>query len=269
MLVVVRALTPSAAVQRAFGVNGSADALAGGQGTAYRVEDVVLKVVDDADETAWTSELLTRVRPDGFRVCAPVATGDGRWVHDGWAASRFIPGLQPMAPRWRDVIEAGLRFCEAAEHARRDDDAALANRTHRWAIADRVTWGEQPARLAGDAAELFREISAGFEPSTGSVQFIHGDLTGNVFIDEDGTPVILDVSPYLRPHGWAAAIVVCDALLWHDADLDLVDAIPADGRRDLLLRALAFRFLADEFARISTGRQPEYGRYRAVVRSLQ
>lgn len=259
---------PSTAVQQAFGVSGSVDALPGGQGTAYRVGDLVLKVVDDADETAWTSELLTRVGPDGFRFPAPVPTRDARWVHDGWAASRFIPGLRPMAPRWRNVVEAGARFCEAGERARRADDGVLARRTHRWAIADRVTWEEHPAHLDGEAAELFGEISAGFEPPTCPAQFIHGDLTGNVFVDDDGTPVILDVSPYVRPLGWAAAIVVCDALLWHDADLELADAVPADGPRDLLFRALAFRFLADEFARNVTGHQPSYGRYRTLTRSL-
>ncbi len=260
--------SPTAAVLDAFGVHGPARKLDGGQGAAYLVDDIVVKRVDDAAETAWTSDLLTRIRPDGFRITEPVPATDGAWVHDGWAASTYIPGLRSLAPRWDDVIAAGLRFCDAAEHARRDDDGVLTARTHRWAIADRVTWGEESIRLDDATAALFAEIAAEFGHAAYDDQFVHGDLGGNVFVDEQGTPVILDVSPYLRPRRWAAAIVVCDALLWHNASRELADTFTVNGARGLLFRALAFRLIADELATTGTDEAPPYRHYRTVIASL-
>jgi uncharacterized protein (TIGR02569 family) len=250
-------------------VRGGAQRLAGGQGGAFLVDDIVMKPVDDPAETRWTCDLLTRVRSDGFRISEPVSTTDGQWVHRGWTATRFIPGLRSLAPQWGDVIEAGVRFCDAAEHARRDDDGVLAARTHRWAIADRVVWGEQTLKLHDDAAELFGDIAAEFVDGVYPRHFVHGDLSGNVFVDEHGTPVILDVSPYLRPRRWATAIVVCDALLWHNAGPDLADTFAAQSDRGLLLRALAFRLLAEALASDPTAEQSPFHEYRRVLAALR
>jgi uncharacterized protein (TIGR02569 family) len=264
----VRAVTPPAAVLDAFGVDGPARALVGGRGAASVVGDIVLKPADDAAEAAWTCELLTRIRAEGFRVAEPVTTVDGRWVHDGWTASVFIRGLRPLSPRWGDVIEAGLRFCDAAEAAREHDSGVLHARTHRWAIADRVAWGEESIGLSSETADLFGDIAAGFENVSDHPHFVHGDLSGNVFVDDQGTPVVLDVSPYLRPRPWAAAIVVCDALLWHLADPGLARTLTANGERSLLFRALAFRLVADELASRVGDEPPPYPIYRTVIASL-
>jgi hypothetical protein len=81
-------------------------------------------------------------------------------------------------------------------------------------------------------------------------------------------PVVLDVSPYLRPRRWAAAIVVCDALLWHHADPVLAHTLIANGERSLLFRALAFRLLADELASHLGGEHTPHATYRTVIASL-
>src|SRR4051794_39327566 len=95
---------PLTAVLDAFGVRGAAQRLSGGQGGAYLVDGIVVKRVDDRAETEWTCELLTRLEPDRFRVSEPVLTTDRQWVYEGWAATRFIPGLRSAAPRWGEVI---------------------------------------------------------------------------------------------------------------------------------------------------------------------
>jgi hypothetical protein len=80
-------------------------------------------------------------------------------------------------------------------------------------------------------------------------QFVHGDLTGNVFVDDRQTPVILDVSPYIRPRGWAAAIVLVDAVLWQGADTSLLRTYASDAdTSDLVRRALVFRLVADQLS---------------------
>ena len=48
--------TPADHVLAAFGLGGPVRPLAGGQGQAFVVDDVVLKRVDDPDEAAWVEE---------------------------------------------------------------------------------------------------------------------------------------------------------------------------------------------------------------------
>ena len=136
------------------------------------------------------------------------------------------------------------------------------------AIADRVAWGEESIGLSSETADLFADIAAEFDNAAEQPHFVHGDLSGNVFVDDQGTPVVLDVSPYLRPRRWTAAIVVCDALLWHHADPDLARTLTANGERSLLFRALAFRLLADELASRLGDEHPPYPAYRTVIASL-
>jgi hypothetical protein len=98
--------------------------------------------------------------------------------------------------------------------------------------------------------------------------FVHGDLSGNVFADPTGTPVILDVSPYLRPREWAAAIVTADAVLWNGADLSLAETFAGDDvRRDLFGRALLFRMVAEQLA-VDTRHGALLAPYREVLTRL-
>ena len=208
-----------------------------------------------------SSRCTTSTRPCGSRSScpAPSPTGsdcprpsrplDGQWLHDGWTAARFLDGLRPVAPAWSQVVDAGLRFADAAESVRVGGREVLSRRTHRWAIADRAAWGESDVTLGDAANDVRRRISRVLGDAVHEEHFVHGDLTGNVHVDRDGVPVILDVSPYLRPRRWAEAIVTADAVLWNDADLSLAVAFAASpGGSDLLARALLFRLIAEQLA---------------------
>jgi uncharacterized protein (TIGR02569 family) len=246
---------PSAGVIDAFGLRGEPVALAGGQGDAFLVGDAVVKFVLDAAESEWIQDLTRRLQQDGFRCADPIATRDGRWVHEGWIANEFIGGLRPVGPDWNRVIEIGLRFCDAAEQGRHNDDGVLARRMHRWAVADRVAWDRERLPQDGNAAGLLDELLESLVDVPRETQFVHGDLTGNVFVDDRQTPVILDVSPYIRPRLWAAAIVVVDAVVWNGADMSLLRSFASDADAcDLLRRALVFRLVADQ---LSEDRQAE------------
>jgi uncharacterized protein (TIGR02569 family) len=243
-------------------------ALSGGEGVSYRVGEFVLKRVDDADEAEWTQALLSRTVEDGFRLPKPRPAIESGWVHEGWTASQFLPELHPAAPAWVDVIDAGLRFADAAERARDGGREMLARRRHRWAVADRVAWGEEHVALDAEASEMLEMIEALLGDAPVDEHIVHGDLSGNVFLDPSGDPVILDVSPYLRPRRWAVAIVIADAVLWHDADFALASSFAANPiDRDLLGRGFIFRMVAGLLA----GRprsQAELQPYRSVVSAL-
>ena len=240
---------PSSTVLGAFGVGGDPTPLSGGEGVSFQAGDVVLKRVHDTAEAEWTQDLLSRVHQVGFRVPAPVASADGHWVQQGWSASRFVSGLRPAAPAWRYIAEIGLRFGDAAEHARGEDHGVLSRRSHRWAVADRVAWEEATVEVVPDARDIMARISDWFGARSGESYFVHGDLSGNVFLDPADVPVVLDVSPYLRPRRWAAAIVIADAVLWNGADVGLATSFACDSDGlDLLGRALIFRLVAEQLA---------------------
>jgi uncharacterized protein (TIGR02569 family) len=244
---------PSLAARRAFGIAGNPVPLGGGEAVSYLVGDAVMKRVHDPDEAAWTQALLDRVEPDGFRLPAPLPTPDGDWVHDGWTATTFEAGLRAAAPAWHDIAEIGLRFADAAERVRGGGEDVLRRRTHRWAIADRVAWGESDIELSihmsTEATDVVTRIGSLLRDPPTTECLVHGDLTGNVCFDPNGVPVILDVSPYLRPRRWCVAIVMADAVLWNRGELSLVADFAADSEsQDLLGRALIFRLVAEQLA---------------------
>ncbi|MFD2352698.1 phosphotransferase [Nonomuraea ferruginea] len=90
---------------------------------------------------------------------------------------------------------------------------------------------------------MLAELLGLLAPVAAPAQLVHGDLTGNVLFHRGSPPAVIDFSPYWRPAPYADAIVVADALLYHDAEPDLVDAIGEDAPR-WLARALAFRLVA-------------------------
>ncbi|HRW36989.1 MAG TPA: hypothetical protein P5254_04785 [Aquihabitans sp.] len=238
---------PNEAVVRAFGRRGEATRLPGGQGDAWLVDGAVLKRHGDAAEAVWVQELASRLEPTGFRLPAPTRATDGSWVHDGWTATEHLPGLVPAAPDWDTVIAAGRAFAAAAAEVALEPGPALTARTHCWAVADRVAWGEEDVALAPPAAALLAALRPPTPPPHGPATIVHADLAGNVHVDGDGVPVVLDLSPYLRPARWGDAVVVADAVTWHEAGPGLaLDFADDPAGRDLLGRALAFRLVAEQ-----------------------
>jgi uncharacterized protein (TIGR02569 family) len=229
---------PAAEVLAAFGVAGSAPvSLAGGEGRSWLAGDLVFKPADDEATATWAADLLSRIREDGFRVARPVTASDGHWVAGGWTASRRLDG--ECAPRWTEVIAAGGAFHRAVQDEPRPD--FLEDRDDAWTIGDRVAWEELPIEPYAGSVEGLRRLSEARRPIADlDAQLIHGDLTENVLFADGLAPAVIDLSPYWRPTGFASAIVVADALLWHGAGAELLEAT-ADVSRQLLIRALIYR----------------------------
>jgi uncharacterized protein (TIGR02569 family) len=242
-----RAAPPPPTVRRAFGLAGNPTPLPGGQQVTWRVGSVVLKPLDaDAETLVWQEELLTQLdgRSD-FRVAPPLRSPDGSLAVDGWTAWRHEPG-EHVARRWTDIIAVSGDFHRAAAAVPRP--AFLDRRADRWAVADRIAWGEMAAPDLVDvpwAADVAALIAAS-RPVRAASQLVHGDLAKNVLFSDGLAPLVLDLSPYWRPPTTAAAIVVADALIYEGAGSEVLDAV--DDLPDFaqcLLRALTFRALAD------------------------
>lgn len=244
---------PPQAVLEAFRLTGTPVALPGGQGESVRVGDVVLKPAPEVQETEWLGEVLTALPENpAFRIATPRRTVQGRFVEQGWQACRWLEGRSMPVGHWDQLLGAARQFHAAlagiAPHR------SLGLRTHRWALADRVAFGEADF----DPLPALRPLADALRPWAGPVTdppaLVHGDLSGNVLLSEGQAPAIIDVAPYFRPEAFAEAVVVVDAWLWYGEGPALAALLrPPDPPR-FLARALLFRLVAlNERAREEPG----------------
>jgi uncharacterized protein (TIGR02569 family) len=234
-----------------------------------RVGAAVLKPADDGPEARWTAELLTEVRPDGFRLARPLRALDGRWVVDGWSAARFVEGEPGPAGRWGELLAAARALHVALSLVPPPD--FLRSRTHRWAVADRVAWAEGSVTPRPEVAPLLSRLESVRLPVIASCQLVHGDLSGNVLFADGQPPAVIDFSPYWRPAAYADAIVAVDGLLWYGAGPDLLAlAESSPDFPQLLVRALIFRLVAmNERARETADPRVELAGFDAAAAAVE
>lgn len=262
---------PPADVLDAFRVGNLPVAVAMGHGDTWRAGDVILKRVADEAEATWIADLVVRLPKRGFRLAAPIRAVDGRWVAAGWCAWTRVEG-EHSSTRWSELLAAASAFHAALASVPKPEFVErLAGRTDspgmRWRVADRLAWGEAPlGDLAG--ATHVGDLRAVCRPLDLPQQLVHGDLVGNVLFADGLAPAIIDLSLYWRPIGYAAALVVGDAITWERAPADtlgLLRDVPAWPQ--LLVRAILFRLLVNELARRwEPWRSDLSDEYRDVVR---
>jgi len=231
-------------VLEAFGLVGAAERLPGGQGGTWRLGEVVLKPSPGQDFLRWVSDVLSRL--DGrrdFRVSPPLRARDGSWSVAGWTAWRYRPGMHQPG-RWLDIVRVADIFHKSIQQATRP--AFLAGRTDRWAVADRLAWGELPLPAAIGQNSLIQETVAAQRAIPARSQLVHGDLAGNVLFHPELPPLVIDVSPCWRPARFGTAVVVADALVREGASDQLPESLGWDADdAQFLLRALLFRAIPD------------------------
>lgn len=244
----MRGLAPPAApperVLAAFGVAGSRPIpLSGGQGTSWRAGDVVLKpTLASLAELEWWAEVSASVCCRGFRLSRQLRAKGGSAVVAGWCATRFLPG-EHAPRRWPEAIAVGERLHAALRDVQRPD--FLDSRRDPWSVGDRVAWGELPTARFGGAPHLPR-LAAARRPLAPASQLIHGDLGGNVLYHDSLPPAVIDFAPYWRPPGFAAAVIVADALVWEGADSRILACVShIDDFGQYLIRALIYRMVTE------------------------
>ncbi|WP_415644907.1 hypothetical protein [Stackebrandtia soli] len=246
---------PSAAIRRAWGVDGDPVLLDGGQGVTWRVGGLVLKPGWEP-ETTWRAAVLSRLTTtDHFAVPEPMPTLDGAWWQDGYEAWRFADGA-PDPSRVDDIVLAGLAFGDALRAVPRP--SFLDDRDDPWAVADRIAFGEAPPPELPVVLRLLDVAGPVTTPSS----LIHGDLLGNVMFAPGRRPLVMDWPPYWRPRAHASAVAVIDAMCWHGADPSVLDRwshLPE--WNGMCARALVFRIATDRLA-AATGAEvhPAYAR---------
>jgi len=276
-------MRPSPAVLASFGAGTGAAAggdtalipLPGGQGTAWRAGQMVLKPAGDPRVARWTAGLylsLSGHRDPGFRVPRPLRclAGNGSagdWVAQDresgmWVAWQWLPG-EPAdwagrSPSWPGLIAASQAFHAAL--AGWPAPPWLGTDGSQWTVGDQVAWGERdpagvlaaaPAPLGGQ----LRSLLAALRPVRLPAQLIHGDLGGNVLFADGEPPAVIDFSPYWRPAELALAVAAVDALMWSGADPAILGPLAGQAETgpgdfgQLLARALVYRLVTEVIAR--------------------
>jgi uncharacterized protein (TIGR02569 family) len=249
-------------VLAAFGVAGADPVrLAGGQGTAWRAGQVVLKPADSLRAGRWFADVYDALTGPGFRVPRPVRAVTGDWVAQGWTAAQWVDGAAAdwsgVSPRW-----PGLIAVSRALHAALADIPVPPWRDteeNPWVIGDQVAWGERdPGPLlgpgAGRVAGQVRRLLAVLRPVDLPDQLIHADLAGNVLFADGMPPAVIDFSPLERPASLPLAIVAVDALQWRGARPEVLGQFADEPDFDqLLARALVYRLVTEIVMRAGTG----------------
>lgn len=239
-----------------FAVPADLERLPGGQDHGVRAGDLVLSPGHDPHTRDVLSPQLARLAADldtrpgrdrrDLRIAMPVPARDGRWVVDGWAATRFEPGTTPLTDLAATRAVGAVLHAELARHA---PDLVLPEREDRWARAERIAFGDAPlptGDLDPDGEDLLRVLADHRDDTPlGPDQIVHGDLAGDVLLDADGAPLVIDVSPYRRPVLWAEAVAVLDSVRRFGADPAVVEEWTTGAAGQAMVRAAIFRLLGD------------------------
>jgi uncharacterized protein (TIGR02569 family) len=217
--------------------------MTGGQGQTWRSGSLVLKQATLSAEAEWTAELLHRLPESGFRLARPRSTVSGEWVVNGWVAYEWVPGEQRWE-EWTTVLPA-VRALHA-ELAEVERPAFLDERNTIWDQGDRAAWSDTlPQVHHAELRDLVHQFASLRKPEHLASQVIHGDVTGNMLRHLDGPPFFIDFAIYWRPAAFAEAIVVADALAWHNAPAELATEVSSEAR-SLLARACLYRLLTSD-----------------------
>lgn len=231
-------------VLEAFGAQGTTpERLPGGQGTTWRAGPPVLKPTGNETEAAWTAELYASLPQRGFRVPRPVKSQQGGYVAHGWTAWEHVAGEPELAGRWREKLAVCAAFHSALGGL--PEPSFFDVRHDPWARADRLAWGSALPAVQPWLRDPVERLWRLLEPLTSPEQLIHCDISGNLLFAPPLEPAVIDFSPYWRPAGFAAAVLVADAAVWEGADPDeLFELVATLAQRDqLVVRAELRRLL--------------------------
>lgn len=250
-------MRPTEHVLDMFAVPGDTEPVPGGQGRSVRAGDLVLSPDRDPRLQDALNPVLARLAADldtrpgrdhrDLRIAMPVPARDGRWVVDGWGATRHEPGTRPLTDLAATRAVGAVLHAELARLVP-DWPPARSAPTHRWGRAERVAFGEAPLpddALAPEGQALLQALAERRDDTPlGPDQLVHGELAGNVLLDPGGAPVVIDMSPCWRPALWAEATAVLDCVQG-GVDAAAMDDWTSGPAGQAMLRSAIFRLLSD------------------------
>lgn len=234
---------PNQDILNAFGVGGRPVHLAGGGGTCYRVDNVVLKPTQNGVEATWIAEINNRLASDKFRVPKPILAKDGSWVVHGWTAAEFLPG-EHRSGHYAEAVDLSKTFHNAIAGIPKPD--WFDQKTDIFAISDKMAWEELPLPDFDITNEPLKRILNRLQENRLPNQLIHGDWGMDQILFHDTLPpAVIDMTPYFRPAGYPIADMIVSAMAYDGADASILDlGKNIEDFDQLLLRAVVMRTCA-------------------------
>lgn len=210
---------PTKETAEAFGVFAEPVLLQGGQGTAYRAGDLVLKPVEG--EHSWVAELfLSLPESPHVRFARPIKSREGGWVYHGYVAWTFLNGKHTKG-HYEQKLSASLAFHDLLINQKKPEFLGKADSS--WSTADLVAIGKKEFEYDQEFMELYDQIKPHLKPLEVPYQLIHGDLSGNFLLHPGLPPAVIDFSPAWALTGFAEGIMLADAIVWEEAPLEELD----------------------------------------------
>jgi uncharacterized protein (TIGR02569 family) len=228
-------------VLEAFNLKGNIEPLSGGQNTSVKINDVVLKPVDNDSYCEWVSNVISKIDPQGYRISKPIKSKLGTFIYEGWCCTRYEPGENAEGNVSSKLKAARLFHSDLAKV----DFSNRPKSNDPWSKAHEVAWQREqlPKEICKQAIETIGVLLEKVKlQNSYNVQIVHSDLSGNILFDEKFGPLIIDFSPTIAPVEYAEAILVCDCIAWQGSPITDIDLLPdSEFYREMILRATIFR----------------------------
>ncbi len=233
-------LPPTREILNAFHLSGTPTLLEGGEGTCYRVGDIVLKPIKNVAEASWIAEMNNALVCDAFRVPTSHKAKDGSWVYQNWTACTFLAG-EHRSTHYAEALALSEAFHQVLRHIPKP--AWMDEKTDIFAQADRSAWGETPLPSFEPAMESFARVFRVLKENRLPFQVIHGDWNPDqLLFHETFPPAVLDMTPYYRPAAFPIADMLVSAMIHDQRDISIMNLGKDISDFDqLVLRAWVFR----------------------------
>ena len=239
----------------AFNLTGNIECLSGGRNTSIRVNDAVLKPIDNIPYYEWLLNIISKINPQEYRLSKPIKSNNGTFIHKGWCCNRYEPGEHKIG-NIKQKLEVSRLFHndlakETFENIPRADDP--------WSKSQLIAWQrvKLPQNISKQIIIIIEDLLCKVRLKENyKVQIVHSDLSGNIMFDEILSPLIIDFSPTIAPVEYAEAILVCDCIAWQGSSISEIELIcHTEFNIEMILRAIIFRlsvtaiFAGDEFSK--------------------
>jgi uncharacterized protein (TIGR02569 family) len=228
-------------ILNSFNLSGDIVPLSGGQNTSVRVNNAVLKPVDDIQHSEWLLNIIYNIKPQGYRLAKPIRSKYGTFVSKRWACTHYEMG-HDINGHIEEKLMVSRLFHRDLSSVNLQDFSPIENP---WTKGHRIAWeiDELPREIPKEMQEcinnLLRTVSLREQYK---VQVVHSDLSGNILFDPDLNPLIIDFSPTIAPVEYAEAILVCDCIAWQGSEVSEIDLLSGNELyKEMIIRAIVFR----------------------------
>lgn len=228
-------------ILNSFHLSGDIVPLRGGQHTSVRVNNAVLKPVDDIQHCEWLLSIINNLNPHGYRVSKPIRSRYGTFVAKGWACTHYERG-RDIKGQIKEKLQVSRLFHHDLSSIPFGDIPHIDNP---WSKGHRIAWqideipGELPEEIYERLDHLLKMVRL---QEQYKVQIVHSDLSGNILFDQVLNPLVIDFSPTVAPVEYAEAILVCDCIAWQGSEVSEIGLLPNnDLYKEMMVRAIIFR----------------------------